>query len=673
MNKNKDFPELYDIDIEKEYFECVAQISEEYLKYINSYKTLSKEYIKGLKNSHKIFEEKIKTIINELKNHKNINFSYILPLMYSIPNINKSFIENLNFLIKGVDNTIIDLEKYIKEKKYLIDKLINNLNDNKKDLSLKIIDMEKERVNLFNNLTQTENTISDFYTNKLKIENYSKENDGNINNNNSNNLKLLFLQNTNLEDIMNKSINETKKIENNYKSLISVSKVFKKSYIDLSNITYGNIRNILYDLFAEIKKFIENKIILLKNCFAIPLKEVDTKLSKLILNKENNEKLINNLILDSIIKTKDEFPIDSKKYSLQVFNNNINNNSNNKKPFMTIEDGLEEIKYLDNDLEFYTSKTMFSNFSFIEDEYKINFKEEDEKRKTYKLISNILSNIEKKHKKSDNKKNDNNIEDNKELKYIHENDIKQLYTLLDKHYNRVVFLQAISQFRTSQKYCLPLKVFDIIGNCLIIIINIMIRDKDYHCAKSAIILSQTYFCLKDNKRYYLHNIIKNNKIFSNLEFWEKTLDISIKKEIIRSQNIKNKKNGATVNKVGALEKEKDLDNEDFGDIAFGQIASIANSMIDFNINIKDIRSIIEPKEKLYKLNQNHIKNIELIIDNKLNSDKKEETNQKKENNDNIKNNIDVDNNDINTNTNNNNENKKEDLLGDNIVNNNNNQ
>ena len=89
MTKNKDFPELYDIDIEKEYFECVAQISEEYLKYINSYKTLSKEYIKGLKNYHKIFEEKIKTIINELKNHKNINFSYILPLMYSIPNINK--------------------------------------------------------------------------------------------------------------------------------------------------------------------------------------------------------------------------------------------------------------------------------------------------------------------------------------------------------------------------------------------------------------------------------------------------------------------------------------------------------------------------------------------------------------------------------------------------------
>ena len=65
------------------------------------------------------------------------------------------------------------------------------------------------------------------------------------------------------------------------------------------------------------------------------------------------------------------------------------------------------------------------------------------------------------------------------------------------------------------------------------------------------------------------------------------------------------------------EENEQLFQQKFNNVAFGQIASFVNNMIDFDINIKDIRTIIEPKEKFYKLNENQINNIELVIENKL--------------------------------------------------------
>ena len=658
MEKNE--CELYDINIQKDYFNSIVEIAEDYLNFINTYKTLTKDYAKNLKKAQKKLEEKMKIKKIVLENNKNIDFSYIFIIINSFPSINKSYLENLHFFLKDMEKSITSLQNYIEEKKYLLTKFLDNLNDSKIDLQVKLNDIEKEKNNYFNNLTKTENAISEFYANKLKFENYSKNNN---NINNPNELKNLFIQNNNLEEIMNKSINESKKIEKNYKSIITYSKVFKKAFIDSSNITHENIQSILFDFFQELKKFIQNIIILQKNCYAIPLREIDTNLSKLILKKEEDDKIMKELFSNTDTKVEDEFPIVLKNYTLQTFNNNTNIYT--KKPFLTLEDGLEEINYIDNDLLFYTAKTMFSSFNYLDDKYKINFEEEEEKRNTKHFISNILLNLEKRTKKTENKKNnkdkDNNIGDNnnimnnnkdnkdnedKELQYIHQNEINQLYSLLDTHYNRVIFLQTISQFRTSGKFCLPIKVYEIIGKCLTIIIDTIMRDQDYHCAKSAIILSQTYFRLKDNKRYYLDNLIKKNKLFSNLEFWEKTLDYSIKKEIIKSKNNKKKnnenkidkdinngdnniKNEKEVEKENENELKIDLNKEKYDDIAFGQIASLVNSMIDFDININDIRKIIEPKIEFYKLSKNHKNNIELIIDNKLNTNKN--TNEIKEN------------------------------------------
>lgn len=611
--------ELYDINIPKFVYNKLVQISEIYLKYISGYKSLTKDYIKNLKSIHKTYDDKIKSIKSEFGKNKYFNLSLLFPILNAIPSINFSFVDSLQFFMNELEKLVEGIQNFMKEKKIIYNKFFQNYNDAKKDLLIKMNDLEKEKINYLNNLSLTEKAISDYYKNKLKIEDYSKEhsNENNyVNNNEKNELKNLFIENNNLETQMEKMIKDSQNNEQNYKTLIGNSKLFKKTFFFSSNTTYENIKSISYEIIIEIKNFIQNIIILLKNCYTIPLKEIDADLSMLIKNKEEYNKKFNNIFENIKEKVSDQFLIEAKKYSLKVFN------SDNINHFIFEDDPNDDSNYIDSDLDYLIAKTMLSSFTFINEKYKINFDLEDEKRTTNKIMSNLLYNIDsidtndEKENNIDNKEiNDLSEKNNNELKYVHENDIQQLYKLLNNHHNRAVCLQTISHFRTSGKFCIPPKVFDIIGKCLLIIIDNVIKDEDYKMAKTAMILSQTYFKMDDkNEKYYLQNVIKDHKLFSNNEFWEKTLDNSLKNEINRVKNIK--KENEFKNEINI----EDENIEKYNDIAFGQIVSLVNSMIDFDINIEIIKKIIEPKIEEYKLNENHRQNINLVMQNKTNTD-----------------------------------------------------
>ena len=284
--------ELDDINIPKFIYNKLGQISEIYLKYISSYKSSTKDYIKVLKSIHKTYDEKMKVIKSECEKNKYFDLSLLFPILNTIPNINNSFVESLQFMINELENLIEKMQDCMKEKKIIYNKFMKNYNDAKKDLLIKMNDLEKEKNNFLNNLSLTEKCISDFYENKIKIEDYSKDHNY-VNNNEKNDLKNLFILNNNLEMQMEKSIKESQNIEKNYKSIISMTKIFKKAFFYSSNTTFENIKSISYDIIIEIKNFMQNIIILMKNCFSIPLKEIDSYLSKLIKNKEEyNQKFI---------------------------------------------------------------------------------------------------------------------------------------------------------------------------------------------------------------------------------------------------------------------------------------------------------------------------------------------------------------------------------------------
>ena len=620
----EEISELFDINIPKFIYNKLNQISEIYLKYISEYKSITKDYIKSMKGINKIYDEKMKVIKIEFGKNKYFDLSILFPILNSIPNINSTFVESLQFMVNELENLIKGLEKFMKEEKIIYNKFFQNYNDTKKDLLMKMNDLEKEKNKFLNNLSLTEKAISDFYENKIKIEDYSKEhnNQNYVNNNEKNELKNLFIQNNSLEIQMDKSIKDSQNIEKNYKTLIANSKIFKKTFFFSSNTTYENIKSISYEIIIEFKNFIQSIIILLKNCYTIPLKDIDTDLSKLLKNKDDYNKKFNYIFENIKEKINDQFNIEVKKYSLKVFN------SDNKNLFIFEDEPNDDSNYIDSDLDYLIAKTMLSSFSFINEKYQINFELEDEKRTTNKIMTNLLCNIE--NGQIEDKKNDNDVEINEikdisenkvnKLKYVHSNDIQQLYKLLNKHHNRAVCLQSLSHFRISGNFCFPPYIFDVIGKCLLIIIDEVIKDEDYHMAKTAMILSQTYFKM-DNKgeKYYLQNIIKDHKLFTNTHFWEKVLDISLRNEVNRVKNIRNKNEDISQIKEDKNKKVED-DLEKFNDIAFGQIISLVNSMIDFDINIVEIKKIIEPKIEEYKLNENHKKNIDLVIQNKINLD-----------------------------------------------------
>ena len=611
--------ELYDINIPKFIYNKLNQISEIYLKYISSYKSSTKDYIKDLKSIHKTYNEKMKEIKSECEKNKYFDLSLFFTILNSIPNINSSFVESLQFMINELEILVEKIQNGMKEKKIIYNKFLKNYNHAKNDLLIKMNELEKEKNNFLNNLSLSEKYISDFFENKLKIEDYSKDNNY-VNNNEKDDLKNLFILNNNLEMQMEKSIKESQNIEKNYKSLISMSKLFKKAFYNSSNTTFENIKCISYDIIIDIKDFMQNIIILLKNCFSMPLKEIDSYLSKLIKNKEEFNKKFNIIFENIKEKINDQFVIEAKKYSLKVFS------SKNKNHFIFEDKANDDNNYIDNDLDYLIAKTMLSSFTFLNEKYKINFELEDEKRATNKIMANILNNIKKNDLKNE-KENNIDIKGSKdlvenndnELKYVHENDIKQLYILLNKHHCRTVCLQSLNHFRILGKFCLSSKVYEIIGKCLLIIIDNIIKDEDYNMAKTVMILSETYYKIDEkNEKCYLHNIIKENKLFSNISFWEKILNISLKEEINRIKKIKNQNEYHIENKIE--DNNIEVENiEKYNDIVFGQIIYVVNCMIDFGINKENIKKIIDPIIEEYKLNENHKQNINLVFQNQLNA------------------------------------------------------
>ena len=201
--------DLYDITIPKLVYNKLVQITEIYIKYISGYKTYTKDYIKNLKSIYKTYDEKMKSIKTEFEKNKYFNLSLLFPILKSVPNINNSLMESLQFSVNELETLIEELQKFMKERKIIYNKFFQNYNDAKKDLLMKMNDLEKEKNVFLNSLSSTEKNISEFYSNKIKIEDYSKAHK-NSNNNEVNELKNLFIQNSNLETQMEKSINQSK-------------------------------------------------------------------------------------------------------------------------------------------------------------------------------------------------------------------------------------------------------------------------------------------------------------------------------------------------------------------------------------------------------------------------------------------------------------------------------
>ena len=571
---NSIYPGEENIIITDNYYIFLKQISEEYLKYITNYKIATGEYLKKISLNQQKYSPKLLENNTQLKN---INSNHIISLTSIVPKVVEQQMINIEYFVEGFDEKLEKFEKFIKEKIIEYTDYQNSFKEIKNELTKKYKEIEKIKGNFMTNINIAEENIHKFYIkqNDNKKKTNSKLNISQIDTNNHE----LYVS---FEDQVNNSIQKTKKLEEEYKTNIILVKNYEKNYIEAIENTREKGRNILSEIANRLKDLISDVLVFLRNSFKIPLSEIDTYINEIVSLDEYSkfDKLIKSSYKNyNILK-----PINTEKYTLTFFkanqNNNINNinitNNNNS----IIEEGLQEMDFVQEEEIFMTIKKMIENFELL-DKKNFDLVVEEEKLRCKYLTLKILSFA------PTNKLYANQISK------ITLDEVEEIDDMLKKKMNRVIFIQKLSQFRTRGIFEFPEREYNILSRLFNKIVKIIESEQDYESAINIIILSQTYYLIKNNQKEYLQKTIMNNELFKTKKFWETFVNYSINKEIELSQKT-DEKNGVVIND----KKEKE---EKYSNIVSAQLVPITVNMIDFGLDINIVEEIILPIIKQYKI------------------------------------------------------------------------
>ena len=189
--------------------------------------------------------------------------------------------------------------------------------------------------------------------------------------------------------------------------------------------------------------------------------------------------------------------------------------------------------------------------------------------------------------------------------------------MLDKHHNRIIFLQNLNGFRSSGNLLIPKKVYEIIGHFFNIILNTIKRDNDIHSAKNVILLSLTYYTTENDKKIYLQKLLLENELFKDNKFWEDLLDLEISRELKKLANFEELKlNNENINEVITEKNPRKLES-----LFFSQILTASDNMASFGIDKEKIFNLIDSKIKSFNLSQDTGNNIKKIIEDRINEKK----------------------------------------------------
>ena len=568
------------------YYRLITQMYKEELEYIRSYKIQLSDYFKKVLNLQVSIGSKLGKPPEEFANASWIDFTPVLKLTQLIPKIIQKQLENIKTFMDEIDKYLKTIDNFLSEKAKMIKRFQQQYDDTNNDLVKRYIEVEKVKISFLNSIDKSEDIIARYYDNKKKLE------EAKVNKINDNELKILNDKNKEYESQKKSIINTTKKYENEYNKVINNSTKYEDKFVSIINECINGIKGVSCDLNDKLKDITINFYTSIRESFRIPLDLIDNNLAYLketdekenlntaMIKKFNNEcKFVHILPIRYNLKSleinnlKDKKDNSSNKIRILTKNNNESFFANRKSGFIKFEDGFEEMTYFEDDIILYTVRDMFNNFDLI-NHNGIDIDIEEEKNITKTYVSKIISNMTNKL----------NVD-------YEEKDKQKLLSLLDKHYNRVIFLHKLNDYRATCKFELTEKDYQILGELFLYTINTSKKENDYHSIEMVIILSKTYYILRDkDKKVYLQNLIIDNECFKSKEFWEELLLYSISKDVVRS----NKRE--TINTEDAKKYKIKSDN-----IVFSQLLSLIDNMFDFGVEEKLVKEIIEPKILFYKI------------------------------------------------------------------------
>ena len=613
-------PEEKNFKITNNYYQVIKQISEEFKIYLNNLRLIIVEYIKKLKqNNEKFNTSSLENKYEEL-GYKHVNLKHIISITSIIPSVIEQEMTNLDFFVKSIDEKFENFDKIFKEKSSQYLEQYNSYKDVKNELSKNYREIEHLKVNYITNISMVEEMVHKFYVKK----NNMKKRLNSISFTSSNERKKEVTKepnNISIEEQINSNIQKVKKIEEDYKNNIAIVKSIEDKYIKISKESKEKIRKILCELLNGYKELIFSCMLFLTNCYKVPLSEIDTYMRDMVQIDECEN--FDKIILSSYKKDKTLTNISPQKYTLKFFKKNntnvneeqLNNEENNinksKRSNSTglAGEGFQELDFLQEEEIFMTIKKMTENFELLNSN-NFNVTIEEEKLRCKYLTLKILSFAPISKLYTD------------KIPPITDEEVAEIEKLMDKKINRVIFIQKLSQFRTRGIFELPEREYTVLIKLFNKIIKTIEGDTDYDSAINIIILSQTYYKIKDGVKEYLQKEIMNNELFKSQKFWEMFANYSITKEVLNC-------------KISDNAEDHDIE-ESYSNIVFAQLIPMTDNMIDFGLDINVVESIILPFTKKYKFNPELQETVASII-----NSKKIELQEKNKNKDKIEDNNDI--------------------------------
>ena len=347
------------------------------------------------------------------------------------------------------------------------------------------------------------------------------------------------------------SIKEAKESKNNYLHEINNCENFRKDYINFINILYDKFENNEEKLIKYIKISMNNYI----TCFKESIQQI----------LDNEKKFIESISEINIEN-------DIKKFSSE-------NSSLGFPPL--------EIKYIEysNDLPVDGENLKNLNNNDISNLIKVFLKEKYGSSNFFDTTDN-----------SEIKKICYEIWDNK---YDIKN-IENIFTLFSDKSNMLYFLEFYNKIREEGLFILKNENYEILGKCLEYLLNSNNNESNFEYIGKILVLGQTYYKNENEKKIYLSEYMKNNKLFNDCNFWIDLTDYYV------NSNFQNPKS-----KILNCVKELDESNKnELHSIAFAKAGTIIINMVNYHTDIKIIKEVMKLLCQKYKsLDKNYLDSI----------------------------------------------------------------
>ena len=593
---------------------------------------------------------------NILKIEKNLK---ITPLQRPIDKINKFFnyqIESLQLFVDTLQNPLDQLYQSIEQSQNAINNIINDYNAEKQNYLKKYGDYDTLNKEFKLDYMKVERKLVDHIVNKKLfriniLEDQSLENEINmIIFDKMNHEKEIIEQFKAFKDIGKKFSESSSQKINEIK--LNSSSLFKNFEMCLNNLLTFYKKSFLLPINQIINQEKENNhAIEFDSLLSNNIKAIDGNNNKIepdkyqlniikingISNEEKQKQKVNNDISfeltndeKDLFDEEDIYYIVKKMYNLKLVNEDkyeiniekeklklkekiekLTNYANHRKKTIDISDknmSLTNIKKGNNKLNNKVeNKENNMDQEFKIENYNLNKKENNDQNNGINIINDYIGNISE----------DSLIYEEEPLT---KEDINYIFKDMKKQEYRLYFLTKINNFRALGAFKMPLKafnnlvqIFKEISKYLFTYKEIQKEGKkkteikiDIELSKLVIILSQTFYCMKDGKKVYIQNEINTEKVFHYIEFWYNIIKINIEKEI--ESCLKNdKKIGKEDDEISIIQRRDS--------IGFAQIIPQLSGMHGFGLKIEEIKKIVLPLIEEYNLSKENKETIMKIVEN----------------------------------------------------------